>query len=61
MPLKPWWNQSRAATRALEQSREDLAVAEKRAEEAASLATIFRKIRRENHLGPDLRRALEGA
>jgi hypothetical protein len=56
----PWQREREAAQKALEESREDLKQARARAHEVGKVAAMARKIRRDNHLGPDIARALEG-
>lgn len=60
MLKKRWTHKGRAAEAALARSRDDLEAAATRAAEARTLADVIRRMQRENHFGPDLRRVFEG-
>lgn len=60
MKWPPWRRQREEAQKALEESREDLELARKKSREVHRVAALAARIRRDNHLGPDIAAALEG-
>jgi type II secretory pathway component PulM len=60
MRWPPWRRHHQKAKQALEESQADLERVRERAQEVHKVAAMARKIRRDNHLGPAIARALEG-